>query len=458
MKLILFFMLWLLVAANEYTDWQTDYDTALHIAQQQNKHVLMVFAGSDWCKPCIRFKESILLSEAFAEYKKEHLIILYLDFPAKKKNKLNTEQLMHNEQLAEQYNKSGAFPKIILLDNMGTKIKEIAFRNQSPDIFIREIGIQQNSNVSLLAPEPIVTHSKTVQLMGCRFVLTAAAQNDTIAWQAIHAGIGEIQRIEKLISSWDSTSQTSAINDNAGIRPVEVDKELFDLIVRSIKVSELTEGAFDISFAAMARLYTFDGGEHSLPNMHIINNAKAAVNWQNIILDHEAQTVFLKETGMRISFGAIGKGYAANRAKAVMEKMNGIHSGIVNASGDILVWGQEKTIYIADPKNTDNALASLNVENTAIVTSGDYERFFTCKGKRYAHIINPKNGLPVTGIKSVTIICPDAELADALATAVFVMGKEKGLYLVNQLNYVEGIIVDRKDEIFTSENIELNYH
>lgn len=318
-----------------------------------------------------------------------------------------------------------------------------------------------NSNV--LQCQELIAQKKVLKLMGSRFEITAVADNETIAWDAINAGIKEIERIEKLISSWDPKSETSAINNNAGMEPVRVDKELFDLIFRSKKVSQLTKGAFDISFASMDWIWKFDGSMETMPSSSEIEKARQFINWENIILDPENQTVFLKEKGMKIGFGAIGKGYAANRAKEIMRQMEGVHGGLVNASGDLISWGKSNkpegwTIKLADPKNKNRALGWLAIQDMAVVTSGDYERFVEFDGKRYAHIIDPRTGYPTTGIKSVTIICPDAEIADALATSVFVLGVKDGMTLINQLKGVEGLIVTDDDQTLNSNHLQLNYY
>lgn len=296
--------------------------------------------------------------------------------------------------------------------------------------------------------------------MGCRFEIRAVHEDSIIAWQSIHAGIAEIRRIEQLISSWDSQSQTSQINQQAGIRPVTVDQELFNLIRRSIKVSELTEGAFDISFAAIEKLWIFDRQERDFPDASSVAQSVAKINYKNIILDASKHSVFLKEKGMRIGFGAIGKGYAANQTRQVMQKM-GIKNGVVNASGDLLCWGKQTSgepweVAIEDPSDSNKIIASLPVKTGAIVTSGDYEKYTLYQGKRYAHIINPRTGYPTTGIKSVSVICPDAELADALATAVFVMGKEKGMALINRLKNTECLIIDDADNWLPSKRLDFS--
>lgn len=312
-----------------------------------------------------------------------------------------------------------------------------------------------------LLAQDFAAQKQVVKLMGCRFELTAIAQTDTIAWMAIQCGIAEITRIERLISSWDEHSQTSAINRNAGIAPVQVDQELYDLIFRAQKVAKLTQGAFDISFASMDKIWRFDGSLTNLPDDTLIAEARQFINWQDIVLDADAKTVFLRKAGMKIGFGAIGKGYAANRAKNLMQAISGVTGGLVNASGDLISWGQAPTaegwtIKIANPNHKDQAIAWLQIGDLAVVTSGDYERYLEFDGKRYAHIIDPRTGYPTTGIKSVTVICPDAELADALATSIFVLGTDAGLQLINQLKGIECLIITDQNDLLQSDGLQLN--
>ncbi len=302
-------------------------------------------------------------------------------------------------------------------------------------------------------------HHKVVKLMGSRFEITAIHPDAQTAWNGINAGIAEITRIEMLISSWDPDSQTSDINKNAGIKPVKVDRELFDLIKRGMRISELTNGAFDMSYASMDRIWKFDGSMKELPKAKIVAKAASKIGYKNIILNEAEQTVFLKEKGMKIGFGAIGKGYAAQKAKEKM-KMMGIAGGVVNAAGDLIAWGKDEgnkdfKVGIADPGQKDKVMSWLVVDNGAVVTSGDYERFAMFNGKRFAHIIDPRTGYPTTGIKSVTIICPNPELADALSTSVFVLGQSEGLQLINQLKGIECLIITDNNELITSDNLEL---
>jgi len=303
---------------------------------------------------------------------------------------------------------------------------------------------------------------RTLKLMGSRFDITVVANDTLEASNYINLAIEEITRIEKLISSWDSNSQTSEIIRNAGIKPIKVDKELFDLIERAIAISKLTDGAFDISYASMDKIWTFDGTMTEMPSEEIIKASVSKVGYQNIILDKENGTVFLKLKGMKIGFGGIGKGYAADKAKSLLIS-KGVKAGIINASGDMNTWGKQPngkdwTVAITNPLNKNNAFALLPISNGAVVTSGDYEKYVTFNNKRYTHIIDPKTGYPSTGIISVSVFAPKAELADALATSIFVMGTEVGINIINQLANIECIIIDDEGKIYSSQNINIkNY-
>ncbi|TXE15659.1 FAD:protein FMN transferase [Psychroserpens burtonensis] len=305
-----------------------------------------------------------------------------------------------------------------------------------------------------------ITHKRTLKLMGSRFDITVVAQDTTQANTYIDLGVSEITRIEKLISSWDPKSQTSKINRNAGIKSVIVDKELFDLINRALSISKLTDGAFDISYASMDNIWKFDGSMKQMPLDADIKVSVEKVGFENIILNPSESSVFLRKKGMKIGFGAIGKGYAADKTKALLIE-KGVVSGIINASGDMNTWGtqingEEWKVAITNPLNKNKAFALLPITNGAVVTSGDYEKQVTLNGKRYTHIIDPRTGYPSFGIISVTVFASKAELADALATSVFVMGKEVGLNRINQLPNIECIIIDEKGNLFTSNNIEIN--
>ena len=294
--------------------------------------------------------------------------------------------------------------------------------------------------------------------MGNHFELSVVATEEPWAMERIDAGVAEIQRIERLLTTFNEDSETCRINAGAGIAPVAVSAETFHLIERSLRISQITQGAFDITYGSVDKsLWNFDATMHRLPDKDTARKMVRLINYRNVLLDKEHMTVYLKEKGMRIGFGGIGKGYAAERAKSIMQSM-GAASGVVNASGDLVAWGHQPngqpwTIGIVNPNASGQIFSWLNVTNMALATSGNYEKYIVIDGKKYSHTINPRTGLPVTGIKSVTIICPNAEIADAMATPVMIMGVQAGLDMINQINNVEAILIDDEDKLYTSHNL-----
>ncbi len=303
------------------------------------------------------------------------------------------------------------------------------------------------------------TFTRTLKLMGTKFDITVVAESETMGSRYIDMAVNEIQRIEKLISSWDTESETSEVNRNAGIQAVKVSSELFDLINRSLEISTITDGAFDISYASMDKIWVFDGSMKQMPSEEAITSSVEKVGYKNILLNKTDFTVYLAKKGMKIGFGGIGKGYAADKAKALLIQQ-GVTAGIINASGDMNTWGhqpsgEEWQVAITNPLNKNKVFALLPIKEGAVVTSGNYEKFVRFNGIRYSHIIDPRSGYPSTGIISATVFAPSAELADALATAIFVMGVEVGLDRINQLPQIECVIIDDKGEITTSRNIQI---
>ena len=302
-------------------------------------------------------------------------------------------------------------------------------------------------------------YSESSILMGSSFEITVVAEDEDFAKESLAIAKKEIIRIENLISSWDQKSETSRINRNAGIAAVEVSKELFYLIFRAQQISKLSSGAFDLTFAAIDKLWNFDGKESEMPNPDTLKASVFNIGYQLIELDEESLTVFLPKKGMKIGFGAIGKGYAADRAKQLLVE-RGVLGGIINASGDMNTWGTKPdgsswTIGIVNPMNNKKVFSWFSLEHNAVVTSGDYEKFTQINGRRYSHIIDPRTGIPSNGIISCTIFASKAELADALATATFVMGVESGLFLIDQLPNTEAILIDDKGIIHRSKNIQI---
>lgn len=301
---------------------------------------------------------------------------------------------------------------------------------------------------------------RTQRLMGNTFNISIYAKNEADAEVCLDAAITEVQRIEKLLTTFDDASQTNQINTQAGCSPVTVDREVFEIIRRSLRISEVTQGAFDITYGSIdKRLWNFDKQMTSLPDPETARKMVKLINYRNVILDEEKCSVFLKHAGMRIGFGGIGKGYAADRAKKILMD-RGVTSGIVNAAGDLTVWGNQPdgkpwTIGIADP-DSKLPFSYLSLNNMSVATSGNYEKYVMINGIRYAHTINPKTGMPVKGIKSVTIISPYAELSDAMATPVIVMGKKSGMDMIDQMKNMACIIIDEDDVIHTSKNINIH--
>lgn len=301
---------------------------------------------------------------------------------------------------------------------------------------------------------------KQTRLMGNQFEFTLIEQSPSIAEELFEIAIREVQRIEALLTTFSDKSITFNINQNAGIQPVNVDEEVFQLIKRSQFISKITQGAFDLSYGSIdKRFWNFDLKMTSLPDAETAKKSVALINYQNIILDENNQTVFLKNKGMRIGFGGIGKGYAAEMAKKKLLE-NKVQSGIVNAAGDLSAWGfqengQPWTIGVADPNQKNSLFSTFKITDKAVATSGNYEKFVIIGNKRYSHTIDPKTGFPVSGIKSVTIIAENAEIADALATPVTVMGIEVGMDFINQLKTIGCIIIDDNDKAYFSKNITI---
>lgn len=296
--------------------------------------------------------------------------------------------------------------------------------------------------------------------MGNQFEITVVDHDAIIAEQHIDAAVNEIRRIEALLTTFRDDSQTALVNAAAGVAPVAVAPEMFYLVQRSLKISALTQGAFDITYGSIdKRFWNFDVNMTELPDRDTARQSVRKINWKNVLLDETNHSIFLKEAGMRIGFGGIGKGYAADRAKLVLQQ-RGVTAGVVNASGDLVTWGMQAdgkpwTVGIASPGQRNLPFSYLNISNMAIATSGNYEKYAVVDGKKYSHTIDPRTGFPVTGIQSVTVISPSAELADALATPVMVMGCQVGLDLINQMRGIACVIIDDQNRLYTSQNINI---
>jgi thiamine biosynthesis lipoprotein len=309
--------------------------------------------------------------------------------------------------------------------------------------------------IKTLAPQVVIFRRKA-RLMGDQFEISVVGKDAMWAEDRIDDAIAEINRVEKLLSTFSDDSSINEINRNAGIKPVKADPETFRLIDRSLQISKLTHGAFDITYYA---------GDKDLPALEnsgttSVKTVVSRVNYRNVVLDAGEQTVFLKEEGMRIGFGANCKGYAADRARYVLQ-MNGVSSGVINSGGDLLTWGAQPdneawTIATADPNQKDHHFANINISNMAVAKSVNTEKFTASINKKYPGTTVAKKGFQVSGIKSVSMISPSAELADSMATPLMSIGINAGLYLINQLNQIACIIVDDHDRVYTSKDVKVN--
>ena len=297
---------------------------------------------------------------------------------------------------------------------------------------------------------------RTELLMGNRFDLGVVSSDTDRAERAVEEAIVEIKRIEALLTTFKDDSQTNFINRMAGISPVEVDKEVYELIKRAQRISKLTQGAFDLSYGSLDKsLWNFDQKMAQLPSPEKALESVGLINYENIELGEG--TVFLREKGMRIGFGGIGKGYAADRAKKVLQEL-GFENGVVNASGDMNAWGVREDgnpwkVGISNPDAPTEVFVEFDLINSAVATSGNYEKFVWIDGVKYSHTIHPKTGYPIRGIKSVTVFAPFAELADVLTTPIAVMGVEVGLDLIDQIAGVACLIISDENVIYSSKSI-----
>jgi thiamine biosynthesis lipoprotein len=433
--------------------WFEDFQYAQKKALEEDKYILLLFTGSDWCSPCLRLEKVLFESDEFNEFYKDKFVLFKADFPRKRRNKLPSDLEKQNDELAAKYNRNGMFPMVLILKADGEAVGLMRHPKKTASEYIESFEyILKKNNPNF--------YRKDTLLMGSAFSITAVHSDYYLAKKAVNSAVNEIVRIEKLISSWDNNSQTSLINKNAGIKQVKVDAGLFELIKRAKKVSKLTNGKFDISVACLSDVWNFSSSFTKLPDSNLLNSYVDLINYENIILFEKESAVYLKKARMKIGFGAIGKGYAADKAKELMLKM-GIENGLVNAAGDLNAWGfsPDSSVWkigIINPLKKDEIVSYLEINNMSIVTSGNYEKFVEINGERYSHIIDPQTAWPVSGLASVSIISNSAELSDALATAVFVMGAKDGLELINKMKNIEAILFTDKGALLTSDGVNIN--
>ncbi|MGK0218971.1 MAG: thiamine biosynthesis lipoprotein [Planctomycetota bacterium] len=299
-----------------------------------------------------------------------------------------------------------------------------------------------------------VLRERQFSAMGTDVSIEAIGPDSALLERALEAAEQELRRVEDLATSWRDSPLTR-LNAAAGSGSHPVPPELAALVARGLALGELTNGAFDVTFASVGKLWDFKAKPPVLPTPEQVTDALKAVGYERVRIDLDASTIELP-AGTRLGLGGIAKGYGVDRAMRVLLE-HGIEHGIVNAGGDMKVlgtrFGESWRIAIKHPREREKVLAMVPISNLCMVTSGDYERFFEHEGTRYHHILDPRTGYPATGGMSVTVIAPEAGFADALATALAVIGPERGIPLVEGLERVECLIVDMQGELHSTSGL-----
>ena len=290
-------------------------------------------------------------------------------------------------------------------------------------------------------------YNKSERIMGSIFEITAFSVDMAECQKVVDEAFKEMRLVDRLMSTYNSESEISQLNRLAGVSSLKVSQQVMEIIQEAKRYSELTDGAFDVTVGTLVELWGFKHKDWRFPDASEIQQVLPLVNYKNILLDEETQTVKLKLAGMKIGLGAIGKGYAVDKAIETL-KRHGIKHALVNASGSIFALGTkidktEWTVGIRHPRGSrEQIFATLQIENQGVATSGDYENFFVKDGKRYSHLLDPRTGKPVdNGMLSVTIVAQTATEADALSTSVFMLGVDRGLKLIEELDGVEGVLI-----------------
>jgi FAD:protein FMN transferase len=296
--------------------------------------------------------------------------------------------------------------------------------------------------------------SRSEPIMGTRCTVELWSEDRAKGEAAITSVFDDMRRIDRLMSTWKEDTEISKVNREASQHPVRISQELFDLLRESVKYSELTRGAFDITYASVGYLYDFKKGVH--PDQKAIDAALPGVDWRQMVLDPKSTTVYFKKPGMRIDLGGIAKGHSVDRGIEIL-KTAGITRAMVNSGGDTRIlgdrFGKPWVVGVRDPDHEGKVFLRLPLTDTAFSTSGDYERYFDEDGKRFHHIIDPKTGDSARKCRSVTVIAGTATRTDALTKSVFVMGPEEGIAFINTLPDVDAVAVGPDGKVFYSRGL-----
>ena len=309
--------------------------------------------------------------------------------------------------------------------------------------------------VALLAsPAWAQWHERSDAIMGTSIHVEVWGEDSAKAEAAIDAVMADMRRIDELMSHYKPESQLSQINARAAQEPVQVDPELFDLIRLSTHYSIITEGAFDITYASVGHLYDFP--HHVKPTESQIKDALPGVNWRNMLLDSAHHTVRFEHQGMRIDLGGIGKGYAVDHGIGILQA-RGFQHALVTAGGDSRIIGDRMgrpwVVGIRNPDDKNKVVTRIPIENSAMSTSGDYERYFDENGVRYHHIIDPRTGHSASKVRSATILGPTATETDGMSKTAFVLGPEKALEIINRMPQYDAIFVTPEGKVLYSNGL-----
>jgi thiamine biosynthesis lipoprotein len=293
--------------------------------------------------------------------------------------------------------------------------------------------------------------------MGTLVKITTVARSEAVAQAAATAGFAEIRRLEELLSTWIPTSELSRVNAAAGVLQVHVSLETLTVVQRAVQVAEMTDGGFNIAIGPAVDAWRVTEGQR-IPTESELDALRPLVDLMSVHADVREQTIFLEKAGMRIDVGGIGKGYAADQAVDALRRAGAV-AGVVALSGDIKTFGRLPggkmfPVGIQHPRQDGAVLAWIDLQDEAISTAGDYERFFEREGVRYHHILDPRTLQPARSCQSVTVIAREGVWADGLDTGIFVMGPERGMELVEQLPDVEAIIVDQDGHLLVSSGLK----
>lgn len=306
-----------------------------------------------------------------------------------------------------------------------------------------------------VAPAQAVWLDRHEAIMGTNIDVEIWHEDAAAGNRAIDAVMDEMRRIDNLMSHYKPESQLSQINARAAREPVVVDAELFDLIREAIHFSEITEGAFDITYASVGYLY--DYRKHVKPSESQIKAALPGVNFRNLLLDAKAHSVRFEHDGMRIDLGGIGKGYAVDRGIAVLQK-HGVQHAAVTAGGDTRIigdrFGRPWIVGIRHPDDKSKVITRIPLVDTAMSTSGDYERYFDEKGVRYHHIIDPKTGHSASKVRSATVLGPTAMQTDGLSKTAFVLGAEEAIRIVEKLPEFDAVFVKPDGKVVYTKGLQ----